>query len=130
MKLLPFLAFLVSAAVVGFANQERLIPLSGFRLEAAGGFIVEGKQNDQGDIVALSIVAFGSKHTAAMSVLEQLRGCHANGIRVVSDVGIVGRFVHVQFESGFVSYTKALRVLTVSAGGEFRVQDIPVRKDT
>ena len=131
MRLLPFFVFVITCAAVGFANQERLMPFARFRIEtrALGGVTVDGTQNESGDITSLSIAAFGRTHTAPKAVLEQLLGCRANGIQVVSDTGIFGAYLHVKFESGFTSYPRAVRLLTLSASGEFSVRELPVDKN-
>jgi len=130
MKILPYLVFVVTCSLVGFANQERLIPFAAFRVEsrAYGGVIIEGSQNEKGDVISLSITAFGATRIAPREIVEQLRGCQANGLRLVSDSGIFGRYLHVQFQSGFTSHTRALRLLTLSAEGEFRIRDMPIEK--
>lgn len=97
----------------GHASQEESLRLSSFRLESngtdsSGRVSVEGKQTDQGQIVTLTIAAFGKNYVVPQEKLSQLADLRPNGVRISYEAGykgLGGRAVYLELQCGSTSGT-------------------------
>ena len=118
---------LLAAPLAGFANQERAMPFSTIRYEVdeglGGKVAVEAKQSREG-LSAVRITAFGKDVVLTKEQLSKLSSVRWNGMRVVSDVGIMGAYVSIQLERGFSSGSSQQVVLLVSSNGAVDILEI------
>jgi hypothetical protein len=104
--------------------------MSRFRLESdgigqSGAILVEGKQNDKAQIVALTVRAFGKEYRVPPEQLKVLAGLGANGIRVSYESGyeeLGGRNVYIQLQLGFTSHTADTALITITENGKIEVR--------
>ena len=128
---------LLGIAISSRASQEGTLPLSSFRLESngigsSGKIAVEGKQNDNAQIIALKVSAFGKDYVVPPEKLRPLADLHPNGIRISYEAGwqgLGGRTIYIQFQVGFVSSTREKALITITEeDGKIEVSGIQDRK--
>ena len=103
-------------------SKEGVLPLSEFRMASngigtSGPVVVEGNVNTQGEVVALSVQAFGMTRSIDTSILKTLNLAHANGIQLSYEAGyrvLGGKTIYILFQKGFTSEIKEKFVLAVS----------------
>jgi hypothetical protein len=114
------------------ASEEGILPLSSFRIESngvgeSGKIVLEGKQNDQWQIIELKLTAFGHQYVVPPEKLRPLAGFGANGIWFSYEVGykeLGGRTIYVQFQKGFTSGTEHSALITITEDGNVEVREI------
>src|SRR5205823_1259570 len=114
------------------ASQEGILAFSSFRLESdgigsSGRIVVEGKQNEKAQIIAMKIGAFGRDYVVPKEKLAQLVELPANGIRISYEVGykeLGGRTVYIQLQMGFAHSTRKQALITLTENGKIEVSEI------
>jgi hypothetical protein len=127
-RILPAV-LLVACASAAHASQEGVLVLSSFRLESAGigasgKIVVEGKQDEKGQVVSLKVNAFGKEYVVPKEKLAGLGELLANGIRISYEAGYAelgGRTVYIQLQTGFTSGTREQALVTVKENGKIEV---------
>jgi hypothetical protein len=126
------LAGILSAAINTPASQEGILPLSAFHIESAGighsgRVVIDGKQNEKGQIDSLKITAFGKDYSVPKDKLANLADLHVNGIRISYEGGWVelgGQTIYIHLQMGFTSHTLKHALIVVTECGKIDVSNI------
>ena len=137
MKALFTITLLIAFASSAIASKEGILAFSRFRLESAGigtsgKVVVEGNQDANGQITALTISAFSKEYIVPKDKLAKLAELHSNGIRISYEHGypeLGGRTIYIQLQMGFTSLTRMEAVVSLSENGKIEVSNIQKNND-
>jgi len=132
MKPFIIITLLIAFAYSAIASKEGILAFSSFRLASAGigssgEVVVEGRQDAEGQITALTINAFGKNYVVPKEQLTKLAELRSNGIRISYEHGypeLGGRTVYIQLQMGFTSSTRMEALISLSENGEIKVGNI------
>jgi len=137
MKALAAITLILAFASSAIASKEGILAFSSFRLEStgigsSGKVVIEGSQDANGQITALTIRAFAKDYVVPKDKLVKLAELHSNGIRIAYEHGYAelgGRTIFIQLQMGFTSFTKKAALITLAENGKIEVSDIRMKND-
>ena len=113
-----------------FASKRGTLPFSSFHLESegissSGKIVVEGRQNEKGQMLALNLQAFGKEFAVPTDQLSRLAGLNANGMNLSFEHGWGGtRTVYIQFQMGLASDVRKVAMVTLCEDGTITVSEV------
>jgi len=118
------------------ASKEGILAFSRFHLESdgigsSGKILIDGKQDENGKIVELKIMAFGRNYVLPKGQLAGLAELPANGVRISYEAGykeLGGRTLYIQLQMGFTSFTKKEALITVTENGKIEVSKVELKE--
>ena len=137
MKPLIIITLLIAFACSAIASKEGILAFSSFRLASAGigssgEVVVEGRQDAQAQITALTVSAFGKNYVVPKEQLTKLAELRSNGIRISYVQGypeLGGRTIYIQLQMGFTSSSRMEALISLSENGEIKVGNIQKNND-
>lgn len=114
---------------VAYASQEGLLPFSEFQIKSngignSGSIIVNGRKNNEGEFISLSVIAFGQTISIPQSIMSKISSINQNGIQLTYEHGyeeLCGKTIYLQFQVGFTSGMRQILIIAVSEDGNIKV---------